>query len=209
MQWIKTRSAKHWNRIHGSTDHLWGHRYFARPVRTPQEYEFVMNYIDQNPVKAGLAPSPAEWKVSGAYYKARNIPGLIDFSPADRQSYQKLLSPIPPIVSRLIPPAQLTHTLHYYAAYAEIIQKLYALVPTIPQIGDTETLREPYFCLHYFTGTADYFICEYDGYDTMYGKVRSNVFPMGTEYCKFCLTVLKSNPLMKLDFSWMPVTKIL
>jgi len=26
MQWIKTRSAKSWNRIHGSKDHLWGAR---------------------------------------------------------------------------------------------------------------------------------------------------------------------------------------
>ena len=24
MQWIKTHSAKRWNSIHGSTDHLWG-----------------------------------------------------------------------------------------------------------------------------------------------------------------------------------------
>jgi putative transposase len=33
MQWIKTHSAKRWNSIHGSTDHLWGSRYFARAVK--------------------------------------------------------------------------------------------------------------------------------------------------------------------------------
>jgi REP element-mobilizing transposase RayT len=32
MQWIKTNSAKRWNRIHGATDHLWGNRFFARAV---------------------------------------------------------------------------------------------------------------------------------------------------------------------------------
>ena len=33
IQWIKTRSAKHWNQIHGSTDHMWGERYFARSIK--------------------------------------------------------------------------------------------------------------------------------------------------------------------------------
>jgi len=114
MQWIKARSAKRWNSIHGSTDHVWGHRYYARPVKDPQEYDFVINYIDQNPVKAGLAPTPAEWKAGGAYY----------------------------------------------------------------------------------------FICEYDGYDTMYGKVRFSIYPATTEYRTFSLASMVSNPFMKLDFSW-------
>jgi len=30
MQWIKTRSTSRWIKIHGSTDHMLGHRYFAR-----------------------------------------------------------------------------------------------------------------------------------------------------------------------------------
>ena len=62
MYWIKIHSAKRWNCIHGSCDHLWGQRYFARPIKDSHEYNFVMNYIDQNPVVVGLAPTPAEWK---------------------------------------------------------------------------------------------------------------------------------------------------
>jgi len=61
-----------------------------------------MDYIDQNPVKAGLAAAPADWKASGAYYKANNISGLVDFSLTERAKYVKLLSPIPPLVSRLL-----------------------------------------------------------------------------------------------------------
>jgi REP element-mobilizing transposase RayT len=38
MHWIKTHSAKRWNRIHGSTDHLWGARYFARPIKDPGDW---------------------------------------------------------------------------------------------------------------------------------------------------------------------------
>jgi len=203
MQWIKTRSAKRWNTIHGSTDHLWGNRYFARAVKDQQEYEFIMNYIDQNPVVVGLAAAPAEWKASGAFYKAHNIPGLVDFIQNDRQPYIKLLSPIPPLVSRLMPSAQLEHTLQYPGVYAETIERLYTVAKAIPKIGDTETIREPPVYLHYFTGTADFFICEYDGEDTMFGKVRHNVYhPAETRYQRFSLSDLKSNQFLKLDFSW-------
>jgi putative transposase len=91
MQWIKTKSAKWWNAVHGSKDHLWGDRYFARAIKDPLDYYFVMKYIDQNPVKSGLVLDPAEWKASGAYYKANNISGLVEYLPIDRQFYVKLL----------------------------------------------------------------------------------------------------------------------
>ena len=191
MQWIKTRSAIRWNRIHGSTDHLWGERYFARLVKDQKEYEFIMDYIDQNPVKAGLVPNPADWKASGAYYKMKKIPGLVDFALTEGQSYLKLLSPIPPIVSRLLPPAQNSYILQYYGAYEEIINRLYDLVPMIPRFGETETMKKPHIYLHYFTGTADYFINEYDGYDTMYGKVRFLTNPAEIKFQKITLSDLK------------------
>jgi len=41
-----------------------GNRYFARTIRNPQEFEYVMDYIDQTPVKVGLAVNPADWKAS-------------------------------------------------------------------------------------------------------------------------------------------------
>ena len=202
IQWIKTRSARHWNCIHGSTDHVWGERFFARPIKNPEECDFVNNYIDQNHVVVGLAPTPAEWKASGAYYKARNIPSLVDFAPHDRQPYIKLIPPIPSNVSKLIPPAQLEHTLRYFGAYSEAIDKLYALVPTIPRIGESAFLREPPICLHYYNDTSDYFIYEYDGKDTMYGLVRFSVFPAENGYRKFSLSELKEKPSIKFDFSW-------
>ena len=123
MQWIKTRSARRWNSIHGSIDHFWGERFFAKPVKDPQEFDFVMNYIDQNPVTVGLAETPAAWKASGAYYRERNIPGLIDFG-TDEEQQVKLISPIPMIVSRLLPPAQHDKIIKHFGAYAESIDKL-------------------------------------------------------------------------------------
>ena len=93
IQWIKTRSAKHWNGIHGSIDHLWGERFFSRPVKDLRDYFTIFKYIDQNPVKAGLVDNPPDWKASGAYYIANDICGFVDYLPMERLSYVKLLPP--------------------------------------------------------------------------------------------------------------------
>jgi REP element-mobilizing transposase RayT len=207
MQWIKTNSAKRWNGIHGSIDHLWGHRYFARMIKDTQEYEFVMDYINQNPVVAGLSPTPEQWKASGAYYKVWNIPGLVDFTPNGCPNHTRFVPPIPPGVSKILPQVQLAHLSKYYGIYAEIIERLNSVVSIIPGIGDIENMSEPPVYLHYFTGTADYFICQYDGEDIMYGKVCFSLFPDETEYRKFSLTKLKNNQNIKLDFSWVPDTR--
>jgi len=206
MQWIKTRSASRWNKIHGSTDHMWGHRYFSRVVKDPHEFEAIMDYIDQNPVKVGLAPTPQDWKASGAFFKAKNITGLVDLFLTEPQTAVKLLSPIPPLVSRLLPPAQLSRTIQYYGAYADDINHLYKTIQDIPKIGETDYTCNPIFYLHYFTGTTNYFICEYDGEDTMFGKVRFSAFPEKAKFQKLSVENLKSNQFMELDFSWVPVT---
>jgi putative transposase len=193
MRWIKTRSAKSWNFIHGSKNHVWGERYFARAIKDPEDYETVMRYIDYNPVEAGLALAPSEWKASGAYYKTQNLPGLVDFHLTERLNYVKMLSPIPPEVARLLSPAQLEHTTRFYRVFSEAIERLYAIIPTIPNIGETKEMSEPKTYLHYYTGTVDYQICEYDRDDTMYGKVSFSFHPAETEYRKFSLSNLKSN----------------
>ena len=206
MQWIKTNSAKYWNSIHGSIDHMWGHRFFARPIKDWYEYDSVMNYIDQNAVTVGLVATPAEWKASGAFYKYRNIPGLVDFDRFGSRPNSKLLSPIPPIVSKLLPPHQLELTLRHFGVYAEVIDRFYKLIPTIPRPGESTFLRNPPICLHYSNDTIDYFIYEYDGNDTMYGLVRSSIYPDRNEYRKFSLSSLLKNQTIKFDFSWVPVT---
>ena len=202
VQWIKTHSAKRWNCIHGSTDHMWGNRFFSRAIRSSEEFEHVMKYIDENPVAAGLASASYEWEASGAFYKTRNIDGLIDFEPFIRKRSVKLLSPIPPAVSKLLPQSQLSHTLQHYGVYASTISRIYSIVNTIPGIGETETMKDPPVCFHYYTDTADYLVIEYDGNDTMYGKVRFSVYPYENKYRKFSLSELKNNPHMKLDLSW-------
>jgi len=53
----------------------------------------------------------------------------------------------------------------------------------IPKLGDTVNIKEQSVYLHYFTDTADYSICEYDGEDTMFGKAYFKVYnPADTSY---------------------------
>ena len=73
IQWIKTNSAKCWNRINVSSDHLWGERFFSRIIKNEDELETVIDYIDQNPVKAGLVSEPSDWIASGAYYRKHGL----------------------------------------------------------------------------------------------------------------------------------------
>jgi putative transposase len=201
IQWIKTKSAKRWNYIHGSKDHLWGERYFSRAIQDEKEYFYVMRYIDQNPVTAGLSKTPEEWKASGAYYKLHDIPYLVDFYSHERQQFIKLLPSIPLSVSRLLPPEQLAHTLKYAGAYSDAIDRLTALVPTIPKLGATASIENPPVYLHYFTGTADYYITEYDGNDTVFGKACFTMYhPDEGKYQKFSLSNLKSNLFIKLKW---------
>ena len=161
-----------------------------------------MNYIDKNPVAAGLAETPEEWKASGAFYKTQNLPGVVDFPLAETQNNR--LYQIPLFVSWLLPPSQLDHITKYLGAYIESIERLKKTVPGIPGIGKTENLQTAPIYLHFFTRTADYFICEYDGEDTLVGKSRFSVYPAETEYRKFSLSALKKNRLMELDLSWLP-----
>jgi len=203
MGWLKTKSAKRWNFIHGSTDHMWGNRYFARAIKNNEEYEAINDYIDRNPVTAGLAASPEEWKASASFYKKHEIPGLVDLSADNRRKELFLLPSIPFSISRLIPPAQLDHITHYIGAYAVALDRLYNLLQKIPNINETETTSEQKTYLHYYTNTHNYFIFVFDRNDTMYGKVCSNVYPVETKYQKLSLSELMKNPLLKLE---VPVT---
>jgi len=199
IQWIKTISAKRWNFIHGSIDHIWGERYFSREIKGNEEYQAIMEYIDRNPVVAGLAASPEEWKASAAFYKKHGIPSLVDLSPTDSLKEYLFLPPIPFSVSRFIPPSQLDHIIHYIGLYAVALDRLYDLLPKIPNINDTDKLLESPIYLHYHTKTHDYFIIGYDGDDTLYGKVRSKVFPNENNYQKINLFDLMRNPSLKLE----------
>jgi hypothetical protein len=158
-----------------------------------------MDYIDQNPVVVGLAATPEDWKASAAYYKKRGISSLVDFSCNDNLKELLFLPQIPFSVSKLIPPSQLEHIQHYMGVYTVALDRLYYLLPKIPNIDKTEKKSKPPIYLHYYTQTHNYYILGYDGDNTFYGKVHSSIYPHETCYQTFELSNLLKNPFLKLE----------
>lgn len=89
MQWILSVFAQAYNRLHGVTGHVWGERFFSRIIRNIGEYLLIFDYIDGNPVKAGLIDFCGDWIFSGLNFRRRGIREVIDPLP----SYVSLLVP--------------------------------------------------------------------------------------------------------------------
>ena len=66
MQSIKGRFARLWNRQSGSAGSLWQARYYESAVRTEAQLRGWIQYIDENPVKAGLAATPGQYRYCSA-----------------------------------------------------------------------------------------------------------------------------------------------
>ena len=65
---LKGASARECNKILKRTgNHFWQDESFDHWVRTPNEFEKIRRYIEQNPVAAGLANAPADWPWSSAF----------------------------------------------------------------------------------------------------------------------------------------------
>jgi len=78
MQWIMSVFAMSYNRIHHLTGHCWGERFFSRIINTIQEYVKILEYIDENPVKARLVDSAFDWAYGGLAHRRRGSKGILD-----------------------------------------------------------------------------------------------------------------------------------
>ncbi|MDR0784258.1 MAG: transposase [Treponema sp.] len=78
MQWIKSNFAKAWNKAHGKKGHVWGERFFSRIINSAREFLQISNYIDENPVKAGLVHRSTDWVFGGLYYWLHKCFDIID-----------------------------------------------------------------------------------------------------------------------------------
>ncbi|MDR2150475.1 MAG: transposase [Spirochaetaceae bacterium] len=77
LKWIKMVFAIRWNKKHNKTGHFWGDRFYSREIKDEKDFWNVYNYIDQNPVAAGLVQQPEEWQYSGAYQRKHGITRII------------------------------------------------------------------------------------------------------------------------------------
>ncbi|MCB9894250.1 MAG: transposase [Planctomycetes bacterium] len=62
----KSFTAKAINKALGRNGQVWMPDYFDRFVRDAEHFGTAMNYIDQNPVRAGLCADPKAWPWGGA-----------------------------------------------------------------------------------------------------------------------------------------------
>lgn len=68
VQSWKSYTAKQANLLLGHTGRFWYRSYFDRYVRDERHFWAVVNYIHNNPVKAGLVADPKDWHFSSARF---------------------------------------------------------------------------------------------------------------------------------------------
>ena len=67
MRWLKGRTARTANRILGRTGMpFWQEESFDHWVRSPEELQAAIDYVEGNPVKAGLVETKEQWMWSSA-----------------------------------------------------------------------------------------------------------------------------------------------
>ena len=66
----KSYTAHQANKILSRSGSFWMQEYHDRYIRDENHFVRAIQYIDNNPVKAGLAPDPAAWRWSSAYHES-------------------------------------------------------------------------------------------------------------------------------------------
>ena len=66
MHWVTLTHAKRWHAAHGTTGigHLYQNRYKSFPIQSNWRYLKAMQYIESNPLRAGLVKTAADWQWS-------------------------------------------------------------------------------------------------------------------------------------------------
>ena len=90
MQRLNGRYAQHFNRRHQRIGHVWGNRYYSRPLDRNAHLHAAFRYIAMNPVRAGLCASPDDWCWGGHRALAGlersgfvDVPTALDYFSAD------------------------------------------------------------------------------------------------------------------------------
>ncbi len=72
MHSIKSYTASEANKLLRRKGAFWQEEYFDRYIRDAKHYAQTVAYIENNPVKAGLCHTPAEWPFSSARFRTQN-----------------------------------------------------------------------------------------------------------------------------------------
>ena len=77
------------------------------------------------------------------------------------------------LLLKLVPTEQLNVMLSS-AEHADVITKMSEKVNKIPDINETDSMVRHPLALHYFAGSCDWYVCEWDKEDTFFGYVILN-----------------------------------
>ena len=67
---IKSYTAHEANKLLNRNGQFWQHEPFDLYIRNRKHFVNVIEYIENNPVKARLCEKPKDWRFSSAFYKA-------------------------------------------------------------------------------------------------------------------------------------------
>ncbi len=100
MRWLLGNFAWAYNKKHGISGHFWGDRFHSRILDGIRQFAIAFGYIDENPVKAGLAAHAYEWRHSGAWHSRMRDRSILDEAPpwlSLLESYRSLPMAILPL----------------------------------------------------------------------------------------------------------------
>jgi REP element-mobilizing transposase RayT len=69
----KSFTSKEANKLLGRTGRFWQGDYFDRYIRDGGHFNDVLDYIERNPVKAGLSETPEEWTFGSARFRSTDV----------------------------------------------------------------------------------------------------------------------------------------
>jgi len=66
MQWITMTHTQRWHAAHGTTGigHVYQGRFKSFPIQSNERYLTVLQYIESNPLRAGLVENSCDWQYS-------------------------------------------------------------------------------------------------------------------------------------------------
>jgi hypothetical protein len=110
------------------------------------------------------------------------------------------LKTIPPAVAALIPKVQLKITKESFEDFSPSILELQAQLEKCPKIGETDGMKEHPAIFHYFFGSTDIYICEYDRDDYMFGFAILGGDLHNSEWGYFLLSGLTTIKQYNIDY---------
>ncbi len=78
MQWVLSKFAVVFNKIHGYKGHVWYDRFKSVIIESFRQLYQAYEYITDNPVKAGIVNKAEDYKYSGITYLKNKVFEVVD-----------------------------------------------------------------------------------------------------------------------------------